>query len=130
MHPHLVLPLRLADFDRRGFRTDRPAARAVLERAASSFLSGYNAAVRSSSIAEVQSRLQDFEEDYRGFGYEGAGMHAALADLSRPWSASAVTELASQQGQDYGYLIHVGAGWPLSLLRSPHVVRLPATPLV
>lgn len=130
MHPHLVLPLRLADFDRRGFRTDRPEARAVLERAASSFLRGYNAAARSAGVAELHDRLQEFGDDCRGFGYEGAGMHAALADLSRPWAARAVSDLARGRGQDYHYLIHVGAGWSLSLLRSARVPRLPATPLV
>jgi len=132
MHPRVVLPRRLADFDRRGFRTDRPAARAVLERAASSFLDGFNLAARSTTIAETQSRLADVEADVRGFSYEGAGMHAALADLTRlsGQQPRAVPGLAAGPGQDYGYLIHVGAGWPLAMLRSPHVLRLPATPLV
>lgn len=133
MHPRVVLPSRLADFDRRGFRTDRPAARAVLERAAKSFLNGFNLASRSATVEELQARLADVEDDVRGFSYEGAGMHAALADLTRPWlepSARAVSRLAGGPGQDYDYLIHVGAGWPLAMLRSPRVLRLPDSPLV
>jgi len=133
MHPRVVLPRRLADFDRRGFRTDRPAARAVLERAASSFLDGFNLAARSSNLAELQARLAELQADVRGFGYEGAGMHAALADLSRPWLAPphrAVSGLADGPGQVYDYLIAVGAGWPLALLRSARVLRLPSTPLL
>jgi hypothetical protein len=130
MHPQVVLTLRLVDFDRRGFRTDRPAARAVLERAAASFITGYNLAVQSPNRERLHCDLQDFDAEHRGFAYEGAGMHAAIADLSRPRSPRAVTGLAAGPGQDYSYLIHVGAGWPLSLLRQPRVPRMPSTALL
>lgn len=126
----VILPVRLADFDRRGFRTDRPEARAVLERAATSFIAGYNVAVQSPTIEQLHCKLQDFADEHRGFGYEGAGMHAAISDLTALRTPSALTSLASGAGQDYNYLIHVGAGWPLSLLRVRHVLRLPATPLL
>ena len=126
----VVLPLRLADFERRGFRTDRPEARAVLERAATSFIAGYNVAAQTSTIEKLHHGLQDFADEHRGFGYEGAGMHAAIADLTTPRAPAALRCLAAGPGQDYSYLIHVGAGWPLSLLRVPHVLRLPTTPLL
>lgn len=57
-------------------------------------------------------------------------MHAAITDLTTPWAPHAVTNLAAGCGQDYSYLIHVGAGWSLSLLRLPHVLRVPTTPLL
>jgi enediyne biosynthesis protein E3 len=124
----LALPLALADFSRRGFRTDRPEARAELERHARSFLRGFNVAV--THWRDPHQVLAEFPEFERGFAYEGAAMHAALRDLSTFGWAGAFRRLLNGPGEKYIHLIHVGYGWSLVPLRIPLPVRKPSTPLL
>ncbi|MBW4722493.1 DUF1702 family protein [Saccharothrix obliqua] len=119
----------MADFGARGFRTDRPVARAVLEEHARMFLTGFNigAAHWRAPHAELAGRVPDAE---RGFAYEGAGMFAGLLDLATAGRARAVRRLLAGPGHAYTHLVHVGAGWLLSPLRVTAVPRVPATPLL
>lgn len=125
---HLRLPLALADFSRRGFRIDRPAARAELEDHARSFLRGFNVAARH--WQDPHGALGEFPEFERGFAYEGAAMHAGLRDLATLGHAGAFRRLLRGAGDGYVHLIHVGYGWSLAPLRVPLPVRKPSTPLL
>ncbi|MFI6450339.1 DUF1702 family protein [Streptosporangium amethystogenes] len=123
-----LLPYGMADFERRGFRTDRPAARAILEERARSFLDGFNlAAFRWSDVHEA---LATVPAENRGFAYEGAAMYAAYRDLPNPRRDSALHRLLDGPGRGYPHLIHVGAGWGLTPVRLPAPLRLPGTPLL
>jgi len=122
------LPLGLADFSRRSFRIDRPAARAELEGHARSFLAGFNVAV--THWRAPHGVLAEFPEFERGFAYEGAAMHAALRDLATCGRAAAFRRLFNGPGNHYVHLIHVGYGWSLAPLRIPLPVRMPSTPLL
>jgi enediyne biosynthesis protein E3 len=122
------LPLVLADFTRRGFRVDRPAARVELEAHARSFLRGFNVAVRH--WRDPHCALGEFPEFERGFAYEGAAMYAGLRDLATCGRASAFRRLLSGTGDRYAHLIHVGYGWSLAPLRIPVPVMKPSTPLL
>jgi hypothetical protein len=89
--PRIQLPLTMADFGARGFRTNRPAERAILEEHARNFLRGFNfAAARSAPHEELHERIPDEE---RGFAYEGAGMFAGLLDFFTAGRARAVRRL-------------------------------------
>ena len=127
-HNRLRLPLALADFSRRGFRVDRPAARVELEGHARSFLEGFNAAV--THWRDPHAALAEFPPFERGFAYEGAAMHAALRDLATCGQARALQKLLTAQGDDYIHLIHVGYGWALAPLRIPLLIYKPPTPLL
>jgi hypothetical protein len=118
----------MADFARRGFRLDRPGARATLELHARSFLRGYNLAV--ARWRDVHDALAGLPDEERGFAYEGAAMYAGQRDILTGGRAAAVTALLRGTGQDYLHLIHVGAGWALCPLRLPLPIRLPGTPLL
>jgi hypothetical protein len=124
----LGLPLRLADFSRRGFRVDRPAQRAVLELHARNFLGGFNLAMRSWRRPHEPLSRVDAEE--RGFAYEGAAMFAGLLDLATGGRARALHRLLAGPGNAYAHLVHVGAGWLFTAARVPVVPRLPRTPLL
>lgn len=124
------LSLHMASFQRRGFRTDRPAARQVLEAAAVSFLTGYNLAAGSRNVEQLHERLAEVDQPQRGFAYEGAGMRTALVDLSRLGRSGLTERLATGPGAGFVHLVHVGAGWPLAPLRLPACPRLPRTPLL
>lgn len=120
----------MANFQRRGFRTDRPAARDCLEAVATSFLTGYNLAARARDIDELHALLAEVPEAQRGFSYEGAGMHTAIADLLNFGRSERTERLARGPGAGYRHLVHVGAGWPLAPIRSARCLRLPRTPLL
>ncbi|GAA5127445.1 DUF1702 family protein [Haloechinothrix salitolerans] len=118
----------MADFSRRGFRTDRPDARAILEGHARSFLTGFNLAV--AHWRDPHPALATIAEEERGFAYEGAAMFARLIDITTLGRSRALARLLAGHGQCYVHLIHVGAGWPFGLLRLRLPVAVPATPLV
>jgi hypothetical protein len=120
------LPGGLADFARRGFRLDRPAARVLLEGHARSFLDGFGLSQRGDGVHAALAALPDSE---RGFGYEGAGMRAALLDQVRGGQGH-LDRLLSGPGAGYVHLIHVGAGWGGGMLRSRWLTRVPRTPLL
>ncbi|HET6210730.1 MAG TPA: DUF1702 family protein [Jatrophihabitans sp.] len=130
MLPAFSLSLHMANFQRRGFRTDRPAAREQLEAVAVSFLTGYNLAARARDLADLHGLLAEVAEPQRGFAYEGAGMQLAIGDLFRPGRFRRPEQLATGPGAGFSHLVHVGAGWPLAPTRRAYCLRLPATPLL
>nr|WP_281287591.1 DUF1702 family protein [Amycolatopsis rhizosphaerae] len=125
----LRLPLRMADFRERGFRVDRPAARAILEEHARNFLRGFNLAA-AHGLAPHEELHDQVPEEERGFAYEGAGMFAGLADLLTAGRTRAVRRLLAGPGDGYVHLINVGAGWLFTPARVTVVPRLPEQPLL
>ena len=122
------LPRTIADFGRRGFRTDRPAARHLLQGHAEAFLAGFDLAGASwPDVHEALAGLPAFE---RGFAYEGAAMHAALRDTVTRGRARALETLLAGPGDGYVHLVHVGYGWGLGPVRPGWIPRLPGTPLL
>ncbi|MEU2613199.1 DUF1702 family protein [Micromonospora sp. NPDC007271] len=117
----------MADFARRGFNLNRPEPRLLLETHARSFLIGFNLAARH--WRDRHDVLAEVPVAERGFAYEGAGMYAALRDLTTADRAGALRGLLDGPGANYVHLIHVGAGWPLTPVRLP-LRRIPRTPLL
>ncbi|WP_051765613.1 DUF1702 family protein [Saccharothrix syringae] len=122
------LPPSLADFGRRGFRTDRPHARAVLEAHARSFLVGFDTGARA--WRDPHAALAEVDPEERGFAYEGAGMFARALDLATAGRARALRRLLAGPGDGYAHLVHVGAGWPLASARLRLPTPPPPTPLL
>ncbi|MEV0610878.1 DUF1702 family protein [Polymorphospora rubra] len=120
------LPMRMADFEHRGFRCTRPEARALLERHARSFLTGFNLAARNRG--DLHGPLAAVTAEERGFAYEGAAMFASMLDVV-PARRRALSQLLAGPGDGYTHLIHVGAGWTFAPMRLP-LPRLPVTPLL
>ncbi|MFI2710759.1 DUF1702 family protein [Micromonospora sp. NPDC018662] len=109
----LALSPDLVDFANRGFRTDRPATRAVLERAAGAFLDGYNRGLDTPYGHPTD--LDGIAVELRGFAAEGSAMAAVLLDRLSPRRHG---RFAAQLGGHprHDYLLHVGAGWALAKL--------------
>ncbi|ONI76357.1 hypothetical protein ALI144C_37540 [Actinosynnema sp. ALI-1.44] len=118
----------MADFEKRGFRTDRPDGRAVLELHARSFLAGFNHA--TASWRDPHEALATVPDEERGFAYEGAGMFAGILDLATAGRARALDRLLAGPGAAYTHLVHVGAGWFFTVARVSAVPKLPSTPLL
>lgn len=124
----LRLPLKLADFERRGFRLDHPDERVLLETHARNFLTGFNLAAKH--WRDPHPALSCIEPTERGFAYEGAAMYAALRDAVPPGGSDAMRRLCEGTGDDYIHLIHVGYGWAGAVPRMPVPDTIPATPLL
>ncbi|SDG49861.1 Protein of unknown function [Lentzea fradiae] len=115
------LPSWLADFEKRGFRTENATARALLERRAGAFLTGYNM-LRRHGVGELAFRLDPLPLDDQGFAYEGAAFAAAAHDLLlRRRKNSTLDDLFALAGERYPHLMHVGAGW-VGLIAPPSAV--------
>ncbi|GII02663.1 DUF1702 family protein [Planobispora takensis] len=99
-----------ADFGRLRFRLG--PARGHLETSLVAFLAGFNAVVGGET-----ERIDDLDEDVRGFAYEGAGMACAALDLLTMTGGRRLRELLSGQGVRYPHLIHSGAGCAYARLR-------------
>jgi len=110
----LALSPELVDFSARGFRTNRPATRAVLERAATAFLDGYNRSLDTPHGRPVE--LGSLPVELRGFAAEGAAMAAVLLDRVSPRRHDRFTQQLAAHGDRHGYLLYVGAGWALAKL--------------
>ena len=120
--------MHMADFTRRKFRVGPAERRSILEEHARSFLGGFNlAAAKWRNVHDVLGAVIETE---RGFAYEGAGMYAAIRDLTMFHSGRSLDRLLSGPGQRYVHLIHTGAGWIWSATRLPLPVPLPRTPLL
>jgi hypothetical protein len=92
------LPLAEADFAHRGFHCSRPERRQRLECIGRTFLTGYNAAVTEPGIAALTARLNEVDEELRGFAFEGAAMGLAVLDHVTPWSRGRWRTLAAGAG--------------------------------
>jgi hypothetical protein len=95
-----------------------------------SFLDGYHLARRARGLGELHDLLADVPADFRGWAYEGAGMHASLVDTMTLGHARDVSALTAGRGDGYTHLIHVGAGWTMALARVAGVPVKPRTPLL
>lgn len=105
-------------FEVRGFKVRSTHAQARLEHTGAQFLTGYEHAIISGSVAEMEQRLETVEYQYRGFAYEGAGMAVAVADAMTPWNRYKVRAFAEGPGEPHIYMVHVGIGWAMARLPS------------
>jgi hypothetical protein len=79
----LTPPMETTSFAIRGFAVDTPA-RSVLEESARHVTMGFEIAVEQKGVDAIAERLELLETQFRGLGYEGAGMALALRDAMSP----------------------------------------------
>src|SRR5262249_17981382 len=102
---------------RRNFRVSETTERQRLEQIGHTFLHGYHAALLDNVPETLAHRLTQVELELRGFAFEGAGMGLALLDQLTPWRRRRLHSFLQGPAAAHTYLIHVGAGWALALLR-------------
>jgi len=102
---------------RRRFRVDRTDVRQRLERIGQTFLVGYHAALSEATPVALAKQLNTVENEWRGFAFEGAGMALALLDQLTPWQPYRLRTFLAGPAARHTYIVHVGAGWALALLR-------------
>ena len=109
-----------ASFVKRGFAAQQASRQNHLEHCASSFIVGYNAALRVSDLEELSDQLAGVDLPSRGFAYEGAGMGFALLDGLNPIrcvrGSPRFSRFLQGCGSDHLYMAHVGVGWAVARL--------------
>lgn len=103
-------------FKRRGFHECGPEQTRRLEQVGRTFLSGYHAALADEAPEALALRLEEVEEAFRGFAYEGAAMGLCLLDQLSPWRRERVRAFLHGAGSRHPYMIHVGVGWAVARL--------------
>lgn len=106
-----------ASFERRGFGPATAPARARLEEAGRTFISGYRSALVDYTEPGLVRALGTFDAELRGFAYEGAAMALALLDRVAPWRRDRLEWFIAGPARDHVYMAHVGAGWAWARLR-------------
>lgn len=105
---------------KRGFAVKDPSVVERLESIGSSFVWGYNRALRSEGVDGLANDLAQQPAADAGFAYEGAAMGLAVRDWLTPRS-KLLHEFIKGPAQHHEYMAWVGAGWSFA--------RLPISPL-
>lgn len=105
-----------ATFSRRGFHAGNPSVRDRLEDIGRTFISGYNQALDTSELGALARRLENADEELRGFAFEGAATALALLDHLTPWNRGRLQRFIAGPAAHHIYMAHIGAGWAIARL--------------
>ena len=106
---------REVEFKRREFACTNSAVQARLENIGRVFLHGYHAALQDAEQSVLAHKLNQVDQERRGFAYEGAAMALSLLDgisLRR----NTFSRFAAGAGTQHIFMLHVGAGWAYARL--------------
>ena len=135
----LTPPMHATSFATRGFPIDT-SGRRVLEETARYVTMGFEIAIEQRSVEAVGERLELLESQFRGLGYEGAGMALAIRDALSPRPGTRRLDDfygVGGPGAHQIFMGYIGIGFALSYL--PHMLwrrafpdqsRLPESPAV
>lgn len=101
-------------FSRRRFVCASAEKRKHLEEIGRTFIAGYRSALRIQPLGRLRDELDRFDDQHRGFAFEGAGMALALSDAI--WRQSRFTEFLAGDGAPHRYMLYVGFGWAVARL--------------
>ena len=115
LRAYLKIAPEATSFVTRGFQIGVPSTQKLLEHSASTFVLGYHTALDSNNNATLATRLEQIDQPFRGFAYEGAGMALALLDFFSPWKKRFLP-FSLEEGNDHIYMLYVGWGWSMGRL--------------
>ena len=111
----LKIAPRATSFAARNFQIGVPATQELLEHSAEMFVLGYHTALDSDDNATLATSLEQIDQPFRGFAYEGAGMALAILDFFSPWKKRFLP-FSLAEGNDHLYMLYVGWGWSMGRL--------------
>ena len=97
-----------------GYGTETEA-RKQLRLSSTSFIEAYNTSLEADLGQKLFSILRTFDQSFRGFAYEGAGMGMAIIDYTSFSKRSRLLEFVDQ-APNYTILAHIGAGFAIAVL--------------
>jgi len=113
----LLLAPSLAEvsFAKRGFPVTPSAATEKLEAIPQSVVVGFEWAIDSKNLWDLERRLNMVEPELRGFAYEGAAMAYTVRDIM-PGRSDRTRELLTGPGQPHLLLAYIGIGFAMNHL--------------
>ncbi|HET8847060.1 MAG TPA: DUF1702 family protein [Ktedonobacteraceae bacterium] len=115
LRAYLKIAPDATSFVARGFQIGSPSIQELLEHSANTFVLGYHAALESNDNAALATRLEEIDQPFRGFAYEGAGMALAILDFFSPWNQRFLS-FSLAEGNNHIYMLYVGWGWSMGRL--------------
>lgn len=94
---------------RRALLRTVPRASGSDQRVVTTVLSGFRATLEDDRFETLVARLNEIEEDWRGFAYEGVGLGLTVFDYVLPWRKRLQAFVAGP-GSAYIIPIYIGAG--------------------
>ncbi|WP_353850263.1 DUF1702 family protein [Solwaraspora sp. WMMA2065] len=116
---------------RRGTGLADTTTRSVFEMVDRTVQAGFDAALDSTSVGELEARLDRTARDFRSFAYEGAAAAYAMLDAVAPTRTRRVGRLLTGRGAAHRFLIYFGVGRAIGRLpRFRWRSVLPADPVL
>jgi enediyne biosynthesis protein E2 len=112
----LTPPLTDVTFAERGFPVTATDATRRLEAIPQSVICGFEWAMESRDLWEIESRLNLVDQEMRGFAYEGATMAFTIRDAMRGGRGQRTRELLLGPGHDHIFLAYIGIGFAMARL--------------
>ncbi len=103
-------------FEKRGFHAPSAEQQANLEKVGSMFLTGFGYGLIGRGMSDIQSALEEVEQPFRGFAYEGCTMALAVRDALLPVGRHWVGDFLEGPGKPHVYMAHIGVGWAMARL--------------
>jgi hypothetical protein len=103
-------------FAERGFPVTATDATRRLEAIPQSVICGFEWAMESRDLWEIESRLNLVDQEMRGFAYEGATMGFTVRDAMRGGRGQRTRELLLGPGHDHIFLAYIGIGFAMARL--------------
>ncbi|QLE40034.1 DUF1702 family protein [Nostoc sp. C052] len=97
-----------------------------LEQVGRSLMKGYHTAI-TDELEAIAPKLNEIDEELRGFAYEGVGMGLAQRDFLTPTSQNRIAMFVAGDGAAYANMVYVGLGLMLARVGrpiEPHLQRL------
>ncbi len=102
-------------FSVRGFYKKNSNIVKHLETVGTFFLDGYHSSFNSKNIEELRNNLEQLDDTYKGFSFEGASMGYTLEDFFTFNNFKQVKEFIRISPSQV-YINHVGVGWAMARL--------------
>ncbi|MCC5667042.1 DUF1702 family protein [Nostoc sp. CHAB 5784] len=112
---------------KRGIQKSDAGVQERLSKIGSTVLQGYHVAIASEDLEAIAPKMNEIDEELRGFGYEGVGMGLAQRDLLTPSSENRMATFVAGDGAAYHNWVYVGLGLMLARARlpiKPHLEKL------
>lgn len=112
----LTPPLTDVTFTERGFPAGPTQATRKLESIPQSVICGFEWAMESRTLWEIERRLSLVDAELRGFAYEGATMGFTVRDALPGGSSTRTRELLLGPGHEHIFLAYIGIGFAMARL--------------
>ncbi|HEX8648071.1 MAG TPA: DUF1702 family protein [Thermoleophilaceae bacterium] len=105
-----------AEFEKHGFTALDDAAREQLEEVGRWFARGFRAAMAETDAQKLGPYLEEVNDEFRGFAYEGAAVALTVLDfLVRP--GGRLRKLVQGPGVAHAWVLPIGYGWARTRLK-------------